>query len=57
LRKLFDPTLVEESQLMEIERCVNIGLLCSEFDPKIRPTMADVLEMLNGKKELPARKK
>jgi L1 cell adhesion molecule like protein len=57
LMELFDPTLVEESQLLEIERCVKIGLLCTDFDPEVRPTMAQVLEMLNGKEELPAPKK
>ncbi|RLM69665.1 proline-rich receptor-like protein kinase PERK2 isoform X2 [Panicum miliaceum] len=49
---LFDPSLFEESQLTEINRCLEIGLLCTQFEPAERPTMAEVLEMLNGKIQL-----
>ncbi|XP_062197129.1 G-type lectin S-receptor-like serine/threonine-protein kinase At1g61400 [Phragmites australis] len=57
MEELFDPSLFDGSQLMEIKRCVQVGLLCSQFDRADRPSMADVLEMLNGKKELPTPKK
>ncbi|OQU84040.1 cysteine-rich receptor-like protein kinase 15 isoform X2 [Sorghum bicolor] len=50
--QLFDSSLFEESQLTEIKRCFEIGLLCTQFERAKRPTMASVLEMLNGKKEL-----
>jgi hypothetical protein len=42
---------------MEIKRCVEVGLLCAQEDPANRPTMADVLQMLCGLKELPTPKK
>ena len=54
---MFDPSLCDKSQLMQIKRCVEVGHLCVEFDREDRPTMADVLARLNGEKELPALKK
>ncbi|KAK8448149.1 hypothetical protein SEVIR_8G234767v4 [Setaria viridis] len=36
---------------------MEVGLLCTQFNPANRPTMGDVLEMLNGKKELPTPRK
>lgn len=49
--------LVHESQLMEIERCLKVGQLCTESEPENRPTGADVVDMLSGKKMLPTQKK
>jgi len=49
--------LVHESQLMEIERCLKVGQLCTESEPENRPTAADVVDMLSGKKMLPTQKK
>nr|TKW02269.1 hypothetical protein SEVIR_8G235000v2 [Setaria viridis]TKW02270.1 hypothetical protein SEVIR_8G235000v2 [Setaria viridis] len=54
--ELFKPSLCCKSQLMQIKKCMEIGLLCVEEDKERRPTMADVLAMLNGVKELPALK-
>uniref|UniRef100_K3ZLW6 Protein kinase domain-containing protein n=1 Tax=Setaria italica TaxID=4555 RepID=K3ZLW6_SETIT len=48
VKGLFDPALADESQLMKINMCREVGLKCIEWDPKCRPTMADVLEMLNS---------
>lgn len=45
---LFDPALADEFQLMKINRCREVGLKCIERDPKRRPTMGNVLEMLNS---------
>ena len=53
----FDPVVFKERQLMEIRRHVQVGLLCVQQDRTDRPTMADVLQMLSGKKELPTPKK
>ncbi|KAL6907826.1 hypothetical protein ACP4OV_001996 [Aristida adscensionis] len=53
----FDGSLFDGSQLMEIRRCVEIGLLCAQHDRADRPSMADVLKMLNGNIELPTPKK
>ncbi|TKW02281.1 hypothetical protein SEVIR_8G235200v4 [Setaria viridis] len=55
--ELFKPSLCCKSQLMQIKKCMEIGLLCVEEDREHRPTMADVLAMLNGVKELPALKR
>ena len=57
--ELFDPTLYnnDESQLMEIKRCVEVALLCTQCDRADRPPMEDVLQMLRGLKELPTPKK
>jgi len=57
--ELFDPTLYnnDESQLMEIKRCVEVALLCTQCDRADRPHMEDVLQMLRGLKELPTPKK
>ena len=52
--ELFDPALYynDESQLMEIKRCVEVALLCTQRDRADRPPMEDVLQMLRGLKEL-----
>ncbi|WVZ92832.1 hypothetical protein U9M48_038870 [Paspalum notatum var. saurae] len=57
IEELFDPLLFDGSQLLEIKRCTQVGLLCTPDDPADRPTMADVLEMLHGEKELPTPKR
>ncbi|TVU23610.1 hypothetical protein EJB05_25985, partial [Eragrostis curvula] len=56
VEELFNPSLFDSSQLMEIKRCMCIGLLCTQFDRADRPTMKDVIEMLNGDEELPTPK-
>lgn len=48
---------VDESQLTEVNRCIEVGLLCTQTDPADRPTMADVVDMLSGKEMLPPPKK
>ena len=54
---MFDPSLFDGSQGMEIIRWMQVGLLCIQDNRADRPTIADVLEMLNGKEELPTPKK
>ncbi|KAJ1276689.1 hypothetical protein BS78_05G233900 [Paspalum vaginatum] len=51
--ELFDPSLLKDSHLTEIKRCLKIGMLCTQFEHEDRPTMVSVLDMLNGKKVLP----
>ncbi|PAN43682.1 hypothetical protein PAHAL_8G255300 [Panicum hallii] len=53
----FDLSLFDGSELTEIKRCVMVGLLCAQDRRAYRPSMADVLEMLNGDRELPNPKK
>ena len=57
--ELFDPTLYnnDESQLMEIKRCVQVALLCTQCDRADRPSMEDVLQMLRDLKEMSAPQK
>ncbi|CAL4978931.1 unnamed protein product [Urochloa decumbens] len=50
--ELFHPSMFEESQMTEINRCLEIGLLCTQFEWTERPTMAEVLDMLNVNKGL-----
>ncbi|TVU23608.1 hypothetical protein EJB05_25983, partial [Eragrostis curvula] len=54
--ELFDPSLFDCSQLTEIKRCIDVGFLCIQLHKEDRPTMAEVLKMLNGRAELPTPK-
>ena len=47
----------DTSEHEQMKRCMEIGLLCTQFNPADRPTMVDVLDMLNGKKEVPTPRK
>ncbi|GJN25801.1 hypothetical protein PR202_gb13678 [Eleusine coracana subsp. coracana] len=51
LKGLLHPTVqVDESQLIEMNRCLEVGWLCSDYKPEKRPTMAKAIEMLTQKK-------
>lgn len=55
---IFDPVFqIDESQLMEIKRCIEIGLLCTQYDRIDRPTMPNVLRVLNGEDNVSTPKK
>jgi L1 cell adhesion molecule like protein len=56
MEELLDLSLRFEPQLSEARRCLEIGLLCTQSDRADRPTMVDVVEMLDSKKELPTPK-
>jgi L1 cell adhesion molecule like protein len=56
MNKLFHPSLCDNSQLKEIKRCIETGLLCTQKKPTDRPTMPDVLQMLQGTKKVPTPK-
>lgn len=53
MKESFEPSTL----LKELERFIEIGLLCAQEVPEDRPTMPDVLEMLNGEDNLPTPKK
>ncbi|TVU00218.1 hypothetical protein EJB05_54371, partial [Eragrostis curvula] len=54
MEELFGHTMVDQPQQMEdIKRCIGVGLLCMQSDRRKRPTMADVILMLSGEKEIP----
>lgn len=56
MEELLDPSLCAESQLKEVRRRMEIGLLCTQSDRGDRPPVLDVVEMLDNKKELPTPK-
>jgi len=45
---LMDPTLHEVCNADQFVKCVNVGLLCVQEDPNARPTMSNVLTMLDS---------
>ncbi|XBJ06857.1 hypothetical protein VPH35_012456 [Triticum aestivum] len=50
---LLGPSSRDESELKEIKRCMDIGLQCTVKERTDRPTMWDVIDMLDGKEQLP----
>lgn len=42
-------TADEPGQQQEMLRCIQIGLLCVQDDPQLRPSMAAVIHMLNSR--------
>lgn len=45
---MIDDSLGRNYSENEVLKCVNIGLLCLQHSPMDRPTMSDVMVMLNG---------
>nr|KYP75093.1 Cysteine-rich receptor-like protein kinase 25 [Cajanus cajan] len=45
---ILDPNMKENYFQTEVIRCIEIGLLCVQENPNIRPTMADVVSYLNN---------
>lgn len=50
---LLGPSPRDEAELKEIKRCMDIGLQCAAKERADRPTMWDVVDMLDGKEEQP----
>ncbi|XP_073149388.1 G-type lectin S-receptor-like serine/threonine-protein kinase At4g03230 [Henckelia pumila] len=50
---LTDPTLVETCDESQVIECVNIGLLCIQEDPGERPTMSNVVVLLDSETSSP----
>ncbi|CAN6205642.1 unnamed protein product [Urochloa humidicola] len=46
--EMIDDSLGRNYSETEVLKCVNIGLLCLQQNPMDRPTMSDVMVMLNG---------
>ncbi|XP_039060220.1 G-type lectin S-receptor-like serine/threonine-protein kinase At4g27290 isoform X2 [Hibiscus syriacus] len=52
--ELMDPSLSGSSpKQYQVLRCITLGLLCVEDNPSDRPTMSDVISVLNGEMQLP----
>ncbi|KAF7045768.1 hypothetical protein CFC21_054845 [Triticum aestivum] len=49
---LLAPSLHDEPELKEIKRCMKIGVQCAAKERIDRPTMGDVVDMLDGNKQL-----
>ncbi|GJN39203.1 hypothetical protein PR202_gb28305 [Eleusine coracana subsp. coracana] len=47
LHELVDPLLSDRNEIDEIVRCAHVALLCAQEDPEDRPTMSDVVALLN----------
>ncbi|TYG65491.1 hypothetical protein ES288_D06G189900v1 [Gossypium darwinii] len=46
--ELLDPSLGDSYSRIEVIRCIHIGLLCVQEDPSQRPTMENIVLMLNS---------
>ncbi|OMP12334.1 hypothetical protein COLO4_03299 [Corchorus olitorius] len=55
--ELVDPTLKDSCSKNQVLKCITLGLLCVEDSPLDRPTMSDVISMLNGEMQLPLPKR
>ncbi|KAF6163502.1 hypothetical protein GIB67_002507 [Kingdonia uniflora] len=47
--EIVDATIVSEAPTEQIEGCIKIGLLCTQAEPKLRPTMRRLAVMLSRK--------
>uniref|UniRef100_A0A287SLN5 Uncharacterized protein n=1 Tax=Hordeum vulgare subsp. vulgare TaxID=112509 RepID=A0A287SLN5_HORVV len=57
IKDLFNSSSCDESEITEIVRGTDIALLCTQMEPSDRPSITDVLKMLNGKEKLPVPKR
>ncbi|KAJ4868290.1 G-type lectin S-receptor-like serine/threonine-protein kinase [Raphanus sativus] len=53
---LLDQGIADSCQLLEVERCVQIGLLCVQHQPADRPNTLELLSMLTTTSDLPSPK-
>ncbi|KAK7407664.1 hypothetical protein VNO78_09662 [Psophocarpus tetragonolobus] len=47
--EIVDPTLASSVVTEQVEMCIKLGLLCTQGDPQLRPTMGRVVVMLSKK--------
>lgn len=47
--EIMDPVLAPSAIPEEVAMCIQIGLLCTQSDPQLRPTMRRVVVMLSKK--------
>ena len=53
LADLIDSKLGTEFNIVEVERMVKVALLCTNASPSLRPTMSEVVSMLEGQMSIP----
>lgn len=51
--ELIDEKLGSSTSREEVERMVKIALLCTNATPSVRPTMSEVVQMLEGNMSIP----
>ncbi|KAL0398414.1 UNVERIFIED_CONTAM: putative LRR receptor-like serine/threonine-protein kinase RFK1 [Sesamum radiatum] len=51
--KLVDERLGSPADIEEIDRVMEVALLCTKATPSVRPTMSEVVQMLEGKMAIP----
>ncbi|KAL2252161.1 UNVERIFIED_CONTAM: putative LRR receptor-like serine/threonine-protein kinase RFK1 [Sesamum indicum] len=51
--ELIDERLGSQFNEEEVERTVKVALLCTNATPSVRPTMSEVVQMIEGKMEIP----
>jgi serine/threonine protein kinase len=52
IAEILDPRLEGMFDVMEAERMIKVSLLCSSKSPTLRPTMSEVVKMLEGETEI-----
>lgn len=53
LRELVDENLGSDFDKVEAERMINVALVCTNASPSLRPTMSEVVSMLEGTFAIP----
>lgn len=53
LMELVDPRLGSEFNKVEAEKMIKVALLCTNVSPSLRPTMSEVVSMLEGSSNIP----
>ncbi|KFK29408.1 hypothetical protein AALP_AA7G130100 [Arabis alpina] len=48
MQEMIDKVLEEETDKKEVKRVMQIGLLCTQESPQLRPTMSKVIQMVNS---------
>lgn len=48
IEQILDPVIIEACDVGKASRCIHIGLLCTQFDSSIRPSMSKVDSMLSN---------
>lgn len=47
IEQIIDPAIIEACNVGKVSRCIHVGLLCTQFDSSLRPSMSEVNSMLS----------